>query len=126
FHASSADYLRMSDGAKFQATNPDASTLSAAPPAAFGFISASPPAITVNGSSLGLTTTGATLGMVGGPVTINNNASLSTPSGTIHVTSAAGPGEVPVNPASTSALTVATLGSVNIAGGSFLFTSDPV
>ena len=26
FHASSADYIRMSDGARFQATNPDAST----------------------------------------------------------------------------------------------------
>lgn len=37
FHASTADYLKMSDGAKFQATNPDGSTLSAAPPAAFGF-----------------------------------------------------------------------------------------
>src|SRR5262249_55203046 len=31
FHASTADYLKMSDGAKFQATNPDGSTLSAAP-----------------------------------------------------------------------------------------------
>ena len=38
FHASTADYLKMSDGAKFQATNPDGSTLSAAPPAAFGFL----------------------------------------------------------------------------------------
>src|SRR5208282_3720424 len=42
FHASTADYLKMSDGAKFQATNPDGSTLSAAPPAAFGFLTASP------------------------------------------------------------------------------------
>ena len=53
FHASTADYLKMSDGAKFQATNPDGSTLSAAPPAAFGFLNASPAAITVNGSMLG-------------------------------------------------------------------------
>jgi len=30
FHASTADYLKMSDGAKFQATNPDGSILSAA------------------------------------------------------------------------------------------------
>ena len=54
FHASTADYLKMSDGAKFQATNPDGSTLSAAPPAAFGFMTASPAAITVNGSTLGV------------------------------------------------------------------------
>ena len=43
FHASSADYLRFQDGARFQATNPDASTLTSAPPAAFGFL-ACPPA----------------------------------------------------------------------------------
>src|SRR5690348_9691898 len=77
FHASTADYLRLSDGAKFQATNPSGSTLTAAPPAAFGFLTASPPALTVNGSQLGPVT--GTLGMVGGPVTINNGASLSAP-----------------------------------------------
>jgi filamentous hemagglutinin family protein len=37
FHASTADYIKMQDGKRFQATNPDASILSAAPPAAFGF-----------------------------------------------------------------------------------------
>jgi len=42
FHAATADYIRMSDGAKFQATNPSGSTLSAAPPAAFGFLTATP------------------------------------------------------------------------------------
>src|SRR5579863_8889107 len=54
FHASTADYLRMSDRARFQATNPDGSTLSAAPPAAFGFLNATPGTITVNSSSLGV------------------------------------------------------------------------
>ena len=68
FHASTADYIRLADGAKFQATNPSGSTLSAAAPAAFGFLTASPPAITVDGSQLGVTTAGATLGIVGGPV----------------------------------------------------------
>lgn len=47
FHGSTADYLKMSDGAKFHATNPNGSTLSAAPPAAFGFLAASTPGITV-------------------------------------------------------------------------------
>jgi len=42
FNASTADYLKMSDGAKFQATNPGSSTLSAAAPAAFGFLTATP------------------------------------------------------------------------------------
>jgi filamentous hemagglutinin family protein len=52
FHASTADYIKMADGAKFQATHPDGSTLSAAPPAAFGFLTASPARISVNGSKL--------------------------------------------------------------------------
>jgi filamentous hemagglutinin family protein len=122
FHASTADYLRMSDGARFQATNPDGSTLSAAPPAAFGFLNATPGTITVNGSTLAVPM-GQTLGLVGGPVTINNGATLTAPSGTIHVTSAAGAGEVPVAPTNTSALTVATLGPVSIAGTSTLGSS---
>ena len=88
FHASTADYLRMSDGAKFQATNPDTSTLSAASPAAFGFLTAQPAKITVNGSSFGVPSR-QTLGLVGGPVSIKGGI-LSAPAGTIHVTSAAG------------------------------------
>jgi filamentous hemagglutinin family protein len=120
FHASTADYLKMSDGAKFQATNPDGSTLSAAPPAAFGFLTPRPMAITVNGSTLapGPAPPGsapANLALVAGPVTITG-ATLSAPAGTIHVTSAAGTGEVPVDPRNTSALTVTSFGLVTIRG----------
>src|SRR4029077_13993329 len=67
FHASTPDYIKMSDGAKFQATNPDGSTLSAAPPAAFGFLTASPPAISVNGRTLSVPA-GKALRLGGGPV----------------------------------------------------------
>jgi filamentous hemagglutinin family protein len=124
FHASTANYLRTSDGARFQATNPSGSTLSAAPPAAFGFLTASPPALTVNGSQLGPVR--GTLGMVGGPVTISNGATLSAPAGKIHVTGVASAGEVPVDPANTAAMTVSRLAPVSIAGGVKLDVSDPV
>jgi filamentous hemagglutinin family protein len=70
FHASSADYLRFQDGARFQATNPDASTLTSAPPAAFGFLTPNPRPVTVDRATLG-TPAGGTLGLVGGPVTIS-------------------------------------------------------
>src|SRR6516164_8184031 len=123
FHAATADYLKMSDGAKFQATNPDGSTLSAAPPAAFGFLTATPGQISVNGSTLGPVP--GTLGLVGGPVTITG-ATLNAPAGTIHVTSAAGAGEVPVDPRNTPALTVTTFGPVAVSGNSKLDVSDPV
>ncbi len=124
FHASTADYVKMSDGSKFQATNPDASTLSAAPPAAFGFLTPKPAAITVNGSSLG-PAPGATLGLVAGPVSINSAASLAAPGGAIHVTSAAGTGEVPVDPRNAAALTVGNFGPVEIKGGSKLDVGNP-
>src|SRR5258708_35043063 len=68
FRASTADYLRMSDGARFQATNPDGSTLSAAPPAAFGIMNAPPGTITGKGSAL-TAPQGKDIGLVGGPVT---------------------------------------------------------
>jgi filamentous hemagglutinin family protein len=122
FHASTADYLKMSDGAKFQATNPDGSTLSAAPPAAFGFLNATPAKIAVNGSTLGPVP--GTLGLVGGPVSVTGSA-LSAPAGTIHVTSVAATGEVPVDPRNKSALTVSSFGPVGITGGSRLNVSDP-
>jgi large exoprotein involved in heme utilization and adhesion len=118
FHISTADYLKMSDGAKFQATNPDASTLSAAPPAAFGFLTAQPAAIAVNGSGVNGgfgVPSGRTLGLVAGPVTITG-ARLSAPAGTIHVTGVASTGEVPVDPSNTAALTVTSFGRVDING----------
>jgi filamentous hemagglutinin family protein len=128
FHASTADYIKMSDGAKFQATHPDGSTLSAAPPAAFGFLNAAPAAITVNGSKLEpgpapLGSAPANLGLVGGPVSIAG-ATLSAPAGAIHVTSAAGTGEVPVGPRNKSALTMSKFGPVDIKGGSTFDVSD--
>jgi filamentous hemagglutinin family protein len=124
FHASTADYIKMADGAKFQATHPDGSTLSVAPPAAFGFLTASPAKISVNGSTLSVPL-GQTLGLVGGPVSITaasptstTGARLVAPAGTLHVTSAAGSGEVPVDPRNTSAMTVSKFGAVEIKGGS--------
>ena len=51
FHVTTADYLRMTDGAKFHADTSKASTLSVAPVQAFGFLSKNPTPIAVEGSS---------------------------------------------------------------------------
>jgi filamentous hemagglutinin family protein len=133
FHASTADYLKMSDGTMFQATNPNSSTapgstITTATPAAFGFWNVNPAQITVNGSILS-PKTGAALGLVAGPISITSSpavggAVLGAPSGTVHVTSVAGKGEVPVDPNNTSALTVASFGSVAISGSSLVDVSD--
>jgi filamentous hemagglutinin family protein len=122
FHASSADYLRQRDGTRFQATNPDASTLSAAPPEAFGFLNPNPRPVTVNGADLGVLA-GRTLGLVGGAVTISGGV-LQAPAGTVHVISAAGQGEVPVEPRSGPAPTVAGFGPVRVERRGRIVVSD--
>ncbi|HEU0157640.1 MAG TPA: filamentous hemagglutinin N-terminal domain-containing protein, partial [Stellaceae bacterium] len=121
FYATSANYLKMADGARFQATAPGGSRLSSAPPAAFGFLNARPAAITVNGSALG--PVAGTLGLVGGPVTIKGGK-LGAPAGTIRIASAAGAGEVPVDPKNTAGLTVRQFGNARIGGGARLDVSN--
>jgi filamentous hemagglutinin family protein len=65
FHVSTADYLRMADGAKFYANLSQESVLTSAPPAAFGFLSGNPAPIALQGSSLQVPD-GKTLSVVGG------------------------------------------------------------
>ena len=125
FHAATADYLKLADGAKFQATNPGGSTLTAAAPAAFGFLNAAPPSITVNGSQL-IGATGSTLSLVGGPVSITGGAAIAAPAGTIHVTGVASTGEVPVDPTNTAGYTVTSHAPVRLIGNSVLDVDDPV
>jgi len=52
FHASTADYLRLQDGGRFDARTPNDSLLTIAPIAAFGFLTDSPAPITTQDSTL--------------------------------------------------------------------------
>jgi filamentous hemagglutinin family protein len=98
----SADYLRLADGAQFNAvTSPTDPLLSIAPVAAFGFLGANPGAITVQGSQLAVAN-GTGISLVGGNITIQSgipdggtalSARFSTPNGKIQLASAALPGE---------------------------------
>src|SRR5215471_2709459 len=100
----SADYLRLADGARFNAV-PNAaadSLLSVAPVAAFGFLGSNPGAITVQGSQFTVTP-GTGISLVGGNITVQNGtldngtvqaAKLSAPGGQIHLASVASAGEV--------------------------------
>ena len=101
----SADYLRLADGARFNAIpNAAADTLlSAAPVAAFGFLGSNPGAITVQGSQLSVTP-GQSISLVGGNITVQSGvlddgttvqpARLSAPGGQINLASVASPGEI--------------------------------
>src|SRR5215510_10313704 len=92
FHVSTADYLRLADGTRFFARLSDTSTLSVAPPVAFGFLGPAPAAITVQGSTLEVSK-GQTLSAVGGDVQIVGGT-LRAPGGRLHLASVAAPGEV--------------------------------
>ena len=130
FHASTADYLRLADGARFSAHLSDTSVLTVAPPAAFGFLGPTPAAITVQGSTLQVSE-GNTVALVGGDMTIMGKGSLPTdgvptlgaPGGQIHLVSVAAAGEVPGNFQEFTGETVARLGRAALALGALLDAS---
>src|SRR6185369_8267002 len=98
----SADYLRLTDNARFNAVpGPADALLSAAPVAAFGFLGSNPGAIMVRGSQLTVAD-GTGVSLVGGNITIQSGtpdggtaqpARLSAPNGKIQLASAASAGE---------------------------------
>ncbi len=91
-HISTADYLRLSDGGRFDARNPAHSVLTVAPVAAFGFLSASPAPITINGSFLRVPE-GQTLSLIGGDISLHN-ATLYASTGRINLAAVGSAGEV--------------------------------
>src|SRR5215472_2128108 len=124
----SADYLRLADGARFNAA-PNAAAdalVSVAPVAAFGFLGSNPGAITVQGSQLSVTP-GQSISLVGGNITVQSGtldngtvqaAKLSAPGGQINLASVASPGEVlagTLNSApNVNGQSFGALGSINI------------
>src|SRR5215471_19087483 len=128
----SADYLRLADGVRFNAV-PDVAAdalLSAAPVAAFGFLGSNPGAITVQGSQLTVAN-GTGMSLVGGTITIQSGtpeggiaqpARLVAPNGKIQLASAASPGEFDVATLqplpNVNGASFTSFGSVNLAAGS--------
>lgn len=99
----SADYLRLANGARFNAV-PNAAAdalLSTRPVAAYGFLGSNPGAITVLGSQFAATE-GTGISLVGGKISIQSGtpdggtaqpARLSAPNGKIQLAGAVSPGE---------------------------------
>ena len=92
FYASTANYLRLADGTRFDATATTPAVLSMAPPAAFGFLGPSAAPISVEGSRL-QTAAGQSINLFGGPIQLTG-ASLSTAAGDIRIVGVGGAGEV--------------------------------
>src|SRR5438876_10086320 len=118
FHVSTADYLRLADGARFVARLSDTSILSVAPPVAFGFLGPTPAAIAVQGSTLEVSE-GQTLSVIGGDAQIVGGI-LTAPSGRINIASVASPGEVSLTAPGIGVGSVAELGDIHLSQGGLL------
>jgi filamentous hemagglutinin family protein len=76
FYASTADYVKLGEDGRFQATHPEQSILTVAPPSAFGFLSATAAPIVVQGSTLSVPKS-QTLWLIGGNLTLEKSAILN-------------------------------------------------
>lgn len=132
----SANYLRLADAVRFNATPKPAADmlLSTAPVAAFGFLGSNPGAITVQGSQLTVAD-GTGISLVGGNITVQAGK-LTAPGGQINLVSVDKPsnpkvgGEVVVNGAGPASGLVPTgfksLGTIALTQGSTIDTSTAV
>ncbi|MCW5797878.1 MAG: filamentous hemagglutinin N-terminal domain-containing protein [Nitrospira sp.] len=98
-----ADYLRFADGGRFTAIpGPQDASISSAPVAAFGFLTANPAAIIVQGGQLAVNPAQG-LSLLGGNITVEGAilapdnvqaARIVSPDGQINLVSVASPGEI--------------------------------
>ncbi len=94
FHASTADYIRLGDGAdRFYADLGSGSSLTAAPPEAFGFLGGNVKPISIDGAHLAVPE-GETLSLAGGDVTISGGAEVTAPGGRLNIAAVNSAGEV--------------------------------
>ncbi len=106
FAVTTADEIKLSGSGRFAASRAAASTLSSAPPSAFGFLKTAPAPITINGpaSSAAPLLVGArqSISIVGGQIHMDS-ATLQAAAGRMNLISAGSSGVVSFDPADTSA-----------------------
>ncbi len=101
FAASTANYLKLADGARFVAAlDADDSGLSTAPVSAFGFLGNHRGTISIQESTLAVGD-GQTFSLVGGDIVMDGGL-VRAPGGQISLASVQSAGEVPVDPAASS------------------------
>lgn len=124
FYASTADYLRLADGGRFDARNLGANILTLAPPAAFGFLGGTPAPISLAGQLR--VPTGQTLGLIGGDILIGDQALLDAASGRIDLVAVRSAGELVLSSTAPDVSTFNTLGDIVMGNGGQVSTvGDP-
>lgn len=135
FYATSADYLALSDGGRFDVTNPRNTVLTSAAPSAFGFLVSNPASIDIDGAQLEIAT-GQDFGLVGGKINIYgpkgslvdqyNDYNVYADSGRIDLIAVASAAEVAITSEGLRADAVPVLGSITLKDGAVLDASgDP-
>jgi filamentous hemagglutinin family protein len=127
FAVTTADYVKLGNGGRFDARNPANDVLTAAPVTAFGFLGNNPGSITVQGpltanpdgtSTLPLQ---STLSFIGGDITLDG-ASIPVTGGRINLISIKSPGELALDVTEPQAMVdtsaFAALGAVSFVHGS--------
>jgi filamentous hemagglutinin family protein len=113
FHVSTADYLKLGEGGRFDATNPENSVLTTAPPESFGFLGDRPASIAFQGSGLSVPE-GEILSVIGGDIEIAGGAQLQASSGRVNVASVASAGEVTLGSDTLGTDSFARLGRIDM------------
>lgn len=112
FHVSTADYLLLEDGGRFDATNLGNTVLTMANPLTFGFLSATPAPISAGALTLEVTP-GAEISFVGGDLDFTNTT-INAPGGRVNLASAASAGELSLDPNGIGVNGVTAFGTVSL------------
>ncbi len=133
FHVSTAHSLKLGDGGIYFADTAKASTLTSAPPRAFGFLAEPAPIEVANSTSSVLQVPmGETLSLVGGRIDVGREEQrpggdpvvspgfLLAPGGRVNLVSVASEGDVMLDRNDINVDAFEALGDINITGGSFV------
>lgn len=127
FAVTSADYLRLADGGRFNAQLGAQDSLTTAPVSAFGFLSNAPASVTINGSEFSLTP-GATFASIAGDFTLDGGG-ITGAGSRVQITSVRATGEAsaasssPFGPLTTDKF--AAMGEMVMRNRASLDTSGP-
>ena len=139
FVVSTADYVKLAGGGRFDAVDPARDILTTAPPSAFGFLTPQPQPITFHGTRTDVAftrlnvTDGKTLSLVGGDIRLGD-CELLAPGGHIDLISVGSEGEVPLDvddlSSSTDTSQFSRMGNITLSDKTFvnaspLFTPGP-
>ena len=127
FYASTAHYLRLADGTRVEMRASPGVTLTAAPPAAFGF-EGTAAAIALTGTQIRVAE-GNRIGLAGGDISLGRASNgrvsvLSAPSGAIGVVAAQSAGEAVIGPGGLYADGFGAMGSIALSPGSLVSANE--